>query len=141
MQEGLPHLYPWALGSLNFFQFNYFQNWFKTNSFSHNSCPLRFVAYIGVVLKLMDSPLFHCNVIIIKVKCFLSFLISIKYYILQIVSFTTNINTIIIVHINMANCNIRYTFDNLDDRYVAVRWDSGSVLSLIQGKDQYEIVE
>jgi hypothetical protein len=35
---------------------------------------------------------------------------------------------------------ILYSFDNLDNRCIAIKWDSGSNLSMIEGKDQYEIV-
>jgi hypothetical protein len=36
---------------------------------------------------------------------------------------------------------IRYTFDNLDDTCITIEWDSGSTLSLVEGKDEYEIIE
>jgi hypothetical protein len=36
---------------------------------------------------------------------------------------------------------IRYTFDNLDDTCIAIEWDSGFTLSLVEGKDEYEIIE
>jgi hypothetical protein len=36
---------------------------------------------------------------------------------------------------------IKYIFDNLSDRCIDIKWDGGSTLSLIEGVDQYEIVE
>lgn len=36
---------------------------------------------------------------------------------------------------------IQYIFSNLNEMCIAVNWDSGSNLSLIMGRDSYEILE